>query len=72
MKLFFVLILLVVAVGAVGFYLGWFHIGSETIDGTTNVTFSVNQNKIKTDENKVVEKVHGSGEKGTEQQSSRN
>jgi hypothetical protein len=72
MKFFFVLILLVVAVGAVGFYLGWFHVGSETVDGTTNVTFSVNQNKIKTDENKVVEKVHGTDQKGTEQPSSRN
>ncbi len=65
-RLLFVLLLIVVAVGAVGFYLGWFHIGSETVDGKTNVTFSMDQNKIKTDENKVLEKVHGAGQKGTE------
>jgi uncharacterized protein (UPF0333 family) len=65
-RLLFVLLLIVVAVGAVGFYLGWFHLGSETIDGKTNVTFSMDQNKIKAAENKVLEKVHGTGQKGTE------
>ena len=57
------LFLLVVGVGCLGFYLGWFHMGSETTDGKTNVTFSVDQNKIKQDEHKVIDKVQGTGQK---------
>jgi len=68
----FVVVLILVGVGCLGYYLGWFQLGSVTTDGKTNVTLSVDQNKIKADENKVLEKVHGLGHKETEPQSPRN
>jgi len=57
-----------------GFYLGWFHIGGDNAGGTSNVTISVDKNKIKEDsktavtkaenlEHQVKEKVTGSNEK---------
>jgi hypothetical protein len=56
-----VLVLIVVGVVCLGFYLGWFHVGSDSSDGKTHVTFTVDQNKIKADENKALEKVQGIG-----------
>jgi hypothetical protein len=52
-----VLVLVAVGVVGLGFYLGWFHIGSENIDGKSNVTLSVNTNKIKEDKTTAVAKV---------------
>jgi hypothetical protein len=60
-RFLFILVLIVVGVACLGFYLGWFHIGSDSSDGTTHITLTVDQNKIKADENKVAEKVHNIG-----------
>jgi len=65
-RFLFILVLIVVGVGCLGFYLGWFHIGSDSSDGKTHITLTVDKNKIKADENKALDKVHGSGHQGTE------
>jgi hypothetical protein len=62
-RFLFILVLIVVGVGCLGFYLGWFHIGSDSSDGKTHITLTVDQNKIKADENKAL---HGSGHQATE------
>lgn len=58
MKRFMILVVVVVAcIAGLGFYRGWFHIGSDTNDDKRNVTFTADPKKIKDDENKVVQKV---------------
>ncbi len=61
-RLLMVLILVVVAAVGVGFYLKWFHVSSDK----SNVTFTVDKDKMKQDENKAKEKMHnfGQSEKG--------
>jgi hypothetical protein len=41
----------------VGLYRGWFQVTSDSANEQRNVTFSADQNKIKEDENKVVQEV---------------
>jgi hypothetical protein len=65
-RILFVIVLLVVGVGCLGFYLGWFRIGSESGDGKTHIQLTVDQNKFKADEKKALETVQGIGHKGTE------
>jgi hypothetical protein len=60
-RIFVVLILLVVGIACLGFYRGWFHVGSESGDGKANITLSVDKQKIKADEDKALEKLHGLG-----------
>jgi uncharacterized protein YlxW (UPF0749 family) len=58
MKRFLIgLVLLVACVAGVGLYRGWFQVTSETANDQRNVTLSADQNKIKEDEKKVVQKV---------------
>jgi hypothetical protein len=54
-----VVALILVAVIGLGFYLGYLQVGADSSDGVTRVTLTVDQNKIKGDEKKVVEKVQG-------------
>jgi hypothetical protein len=62
MKQFMILVVVVVAcIAGLGFYRGWFHVGSDANDDKRTVTFTAEPNKIKDDENKVVEKVKGFG-----------
>jgi len=66
-RFFVVIILIVVGIGCLGFYLGWFRVGSDSGgDGKTHITLTVDQNKIKADENKALEKVQSVGHKETE------
>jgi hypothetical protein len=59
------LLCVVALVGAcvigLGFYLGWFHMGSDNADGKTNVTLSVDKEKIKEDSKTAVAKVEDVG-----------
>jgi hypothetical protein len=57
----FVLILVGAGVVCLGFYLGWFHIGSENADGKSNVTFSVDTDKIQKDKTAALATVEGVG-----------
>jgi hypothetical protein len=54
-----VLVLIVAVVVGVGLYMGWFHFGSDTTEGKTRVTFEVDQEKIKADEKRALEKIRG-------------
>jgi hypothetical protein len=61
--LFVVLVILVLAIAGVGFYQGWFQLSTSNADHKTNVTLSVDQDKIRADEEKVKDKVHDLGQK---------
>jgi hypothetical protein len=75
----FIVVLVLVAIGivGVGFYQGWFHVGSEKADGKSTVTLSVDKDKFQEDkktavedmqgvERRIKEKVAGPGEKSTD------
>ncbi len=57
-RLLIVLVLIVAGVGGLGYYLGWFRIGSDSADGTTHVTLTVDEKKIEEDKKKAVKDVH--------------
>ena len=61
-RLLVVLGLIVVCVIAAGFYFGYFQVGSDSTDGKTHITLTVDQKKIQEDEKKALEKVHGIGQ----------
>jgi hypothetical protein len=58
-----VLLLLVAGVVGLGFYLDWFHLSTGSTDQKTNITITVDQNKIREDEEKAKEKVQEAGNK---------
>jgi hypothetical protein len=60
-RLLFVLVLIGIVVVALGFYQGWFHIGSDNTDGKTNVTLSVDKDKFQKDRKKAEENVQDLG-----------
>jgi len=57
-RLLTVVALIVICGIGLGFYLGWFHIGSDNADGTSHITLTVEQKKIQDDEKKALEKIH--------------
>ncbi len=58
-RLFFAICLIAICVIGLAFYFGYFHLGSESVDGTTHVTLTVEQKKLQEDEKKVLERVEG-------------
>ena len=48
-RFLFLLVLVGIGVVGLGFYLGWFHIGSDSADGKSNVTLSVDEDKFRED-----------------------
>ena len=56
-----IILVTVLVVSALGFYLGWFHIGSDSGDGKTSLTVTVDKAKMKEDERKVNEKAQDIG-----------
>jgi len=60
-RLFIVLVLIAAGVAGLGFYRGWFHVGSDNDDGKTNVTLSVDKEKFQEDRKTAVEDVQGVG-----------
>jgi hypothetical protein len=65
-RIFLALVLLVACVVGLGFYLGWFEVASDGTDGKTHIKLTVDKEKIKEDEQKVLEKVHNIGRPGTD------
>ena len=64
MRRFLVVFLLLVAgVVGLGFYLGWFRLSTDHTDQKTNITISVDQDKIQEDKEKAKEKLQGVGER---------
>lgn len=62
MKGFVIVVALVgAAVVGIGFYQGWFQVGSENAKGKSNVTLSVDKDKIKEDSKTAVAKVEDVG-----------
>ena len=61
MRFLSMLVLIAVCVLAVGFYRGWFHFASNTAAGTSNVTLTVDNNKVQEDKNKVLGKAQELG-----------
>jgi hypothetical protein len=59
----FLCVLVLIGVGAVclGFYQGWFSIGSDNSDGKSNVTLSVDKDKFRKDEKTAVANVQDVG-----------
>jgi hypothetical protein len=55
--LMFVAVLLLIGVIGVGFYQGWFHLSTSSTDHSSSATISVDQEKIRVDEQKAKDKV---------------
>jgi hypothetical protein len=62
-KLLLLAVLSVVALAAVGFQRGWFQFASEGAGDKTNLTLTVDKNKIHEDEAKAKGTVHDAKEK---------
>ncbi|HYV35963.1 MAG TPA: hypothetical protein VE988_09690 [Gemmataceae bacterium] len=60
-RLFIVLVLVGVGVVGLGFYRGWFRIGSDNADGKSNITLSMDGKKFQEDEKKALANVQGVG-----------
>lgn len=60
-RLFVVVGLIVVGVVGLGFYFGYLKMGSDTAEGTTHITLTVDQKKMQEDEKKAVQKVQDFG-----------
>jgi hypothetical protein len=58
-----VLLLLVAGVVGLGFYLSWFQLSTDSEGQKTNITITVDQDKIREDEAKAKEKVQEAGQK---------
>jgi hypothetical protein len=62
-SLAFVAVVLLVGIGGLGFYQGWFHFSTNSTDNKPSATLTVDKNKIHADEEKAKEKVEGLGQK---------
>jgi hypothetical protein len=58
-RLLIVVCLVVVVVIGLGFYFGYLRLSSDSSDGATHFTLTVDQRKIQEDEKKAVERVQG-------------
>jgi hypothetical protein len=65
-RVFLVLILIVACVAGLGFYRGWFSLGSDDGDGKTHIKLTVDKDKIQSDKEKVLDKVHNIGHPATD------
>jgi hypothetical protein len=58
-RLFMVLVVLVIGIACIGFYLGWFNLASDSKDGKSHITLTVDKDRIHESEKAAVEKVQG-------------
>ena len=65
-KLFVLIVLLSVGVAAVGFQRGWFQLASDKDGSKTNITLTVDKDKIHEDEAKALDKVQHVKEKAAD------
>jgi len=59
-------VVVVVCVAGLGFYRGWFSLSTDQSDNKSDVTISVDRDKVRGDEDKVKESVHELGKKTSE------
>jgi hypothetical protein len=64
--LFAGLVVIVLVVAALGFYQGWFKLSTNNTENKSNVTLSVDKDKLRADEEKVKDKVRDLGQKAKE------
>jgi hypothetical protein len=64
MRFLIVLLLIVAGVVAVGFYRGWFHLTSDSAADKSNVTLTVEKDKVRQDKQKAQDTVQGHREEG--------
>ena len=60
-RLMFVFVLVLACVIGLGFYRGWFQIGSDRNDSQDHLTITVDESKIKDDSKKAQQKVQNLG-----------
>jgi hypothetical protein len=51
-----VLVIIAALIAGVGYYRGWFTVGSESADGKTHINMTVDKDKVKSDVNAVQQK----------------
>lgn len=57
-RFLFVVVMLLVAVAAIGFYRGWFRFSQDDTNDETNFTITVDEEKFRADKEKVQELGH--------------
>ena len=65
MRLFVGLLLVVALIVGLGFYRGWFRVSSDRSASESNVTVTVDKDKVQQDASDAKEKVQGAGDKAT-------
>ena len=65
-NLLIVIVVLLVGIAALGFARGWFSLSTDNADQNPSATITVDQGKIKEDENKAKEKMQEFGQKAKE------
>jgi len=65
-KLLVAILLLLATVAVLGFYRGWFRVSTDNTDQKPSATITVDQNKIKEDEDKARQSVRDFGHKTTD------
>jgi len=58
-----VLFVIVAGFACLGFYQGWFHLGSQNSGGKSDITLTVDKDKMNSDEQKAKDKMQGLGNK---------
>ena len=66
MKILLIVLAVVVVVGVLGFYLGWFNLSSSNDGGQANVKVSVDKDKIEASRDTVVDTVQDLGHKAAD------
>jgi hypothetical protein len=64
-RLLVILVVILVGVLGLGFYLRWFGVESASADGKSNVTITVDTDRIRADEKRAVGAVHDLGHPAT-------
>ncbi len=70
-RLLLALVFVAAAIVALGFYQGWFHVGSDETDGKSNVTVSVDTEKFQQDSKTAVAKVKDLGHQNKDKAATR-
>jgi hypothetical protein len=62
-RLLGMLVMLLIVVAAIGYFRGWFHAESHSVDGQTTVTVTVDKDKVTQDKDSAQQKVQDLGQK---------
>jgi hypothetical protein len=66
-RLMIVLVLLVAGVVGLGFYRGWFSVTSDSTDAKSNITLTMDQDKIQEDTKSATDSVQGLGQEAEDE-----